>query len=175
MDPNLGYGDTEGELAMSYRWEHLRNKKTIRTAVPGITIIAGTDSAGYDYYAFLVKNGFPQGYARFAVRSNVPSWWYKVVYTPHSYVRKGLRGLGYISSLYKWFLSSGRALLSSYEHSADASSLWKGLTNKYPHVFVTPDDSSISRFRIVGQDDKSANTAALIAAKDVLEELIKGL
>lgn len=176
MDSTHEYSDTEGEDAMRYRWDHLRDQKKVKTSVPGLTIIVGTGSGsgGYDYYAFLVVGDHPQGYVRFQYRFGIPSWWLKKVYTPHSYIRRSYRGLGYISSLYKWFLSSGRALLCSFEHSSDASALWNSLLSKYPHVFVR--HTQKDQFVVVDADDKTDSTSALIATtQELLNKLIEGL
>lgn len=57
--------------------------------------------------------------------------------SPHAKVAGPYRRMGIVSTVYRWWLDSGRSLISGARQSPAAHQLWQSLARDYPTVYVS--------------------------------------
>jgi hypothetical protein len=126
--------------ALEHRWRQIVACEADRVAMPGLpsTLEARVRQVDGEYFVYVIDTACQQlaAYITFnrlnELRRRVDLQWR----SPHARVASAYRRCGIVSTVYRWWLSSGRSLVTGARQSPGARALWLSLARQHEMVYV---------------------------------------
>jgi hypothetical protein len=125
----VGEGAVDEALQSYYEY---KPKVKVKTSDPKYELHVYRSSQN-DFTTWIVFQGKPIGAVTFENQHD------RHMYIPHAMVAKEFRNQGLAKLVYRWFLKSGKTLITE-RHSSDAKKLWDSLSREFESGYWIADE-----------------------------------